>query len=175
MSNGNNSNQGASTTSGVTTPVTPTSPFLPKPLYKYAESGIRVARPDIIVPNEELSVEVMTDLIFEEIGGQELLETSRADLINSSAKNVYSPITNQKQVNSQFTPTNILSSQGVMAKASLDLEQYIPKLTNFIETNESGFTVSSEGKLEIKTINLENGDIVEVQVWGYSANDATIY
>lgn len=159
-----------------TTPkVQPISPFLPKPLYKYEAEGIKVARPDIIVPDEELSAEVMTDLIFEEIGGQELLEVSRADLINSPFQNTYSLISNQREINARFSPTNILSAQGKMAKPSLDIEQYIPKLTNFMDTNINGFTVSDKGNIEIKVVNLANGDTVEIQVWGCSVEDDTIY
>ena len=58
-------------------------PFLPKPIYQYRRSGAKVASPDIILNEENISIESMTDYLFEQVGGQELLSSARSDTINS--------------------------------------------------------------------------------------------
>jgi hypothetical protein len=58
-------------------------PFLPKPIYKYRRSAAKVAAPDIILDEENISIESMTDYLFEQIGGQELLSSARSNTIAS--------------------------------------------------------------------------------------------
>lgn len=58
-------------------------PFLPKPIYKYRRSAAKPAAPDIILDEENISIESMTDYLFEQIGGQELLSSARSDTIAS--------------------------------------------------------------------------------------------
>jgi len=58
-------------------------PFLPKPIYKYRNAGTKVASPDIVLDDENMSIESMTDYIFDQIGGHELLSSARTDTINS--------------------------------------------------------------------------------------------
>lgn len=58
-------------------------PFLPKPIYQYRKSKAKIAPPDIILDEENISIESMSDYIFDEIGGQELLLTARSYTIDS--------------------------------------------------------------------------------------------
>lgn len=159
-------------------PVQPTSPFLPKPIYRYQELGIKVARPDIVIPDEKLPSEVMANLIFEDIGGHELLESTRADIINSPVQSRYTIISNQITVNDKFSSINILANQEGMPTASLNINSYIPSSREIIDTRQTpdGFTINVEtGNLEINLINLSEGDKVELQVYGFDAKDDTMY
>lgn len=153
------------------------NPFLPKPISEYAKEGIKVARPDIIVQDDTLSSELMTDLIFEEIGGQELLASSRSDLINSPLNISYSPIKNQRLVNLQFEPSKILSviDRGSSMMSTLSLADYEP-YDGFIDIVDNKYSVTSEGNIEIKFVNMSNADKVEIQVYGFDDSyGATIY
>lgn len=74
-------------------------------------NGVKVARPDIILFDDETTpIEIMTDLIFENIGGQELINILRSDIING--QNVsYQPIKNLTNLYFQYNPQNILALQ----------------------------------------------------------------
>ena len=64
--------------------VNPT-PNLPKVVVpdKVLVTDVKPATPDIILfDNESVPIEVMTDLIFENIGGQELINIVRSDIVN---------------------------------------------------------------------------------------------
>lgn len=153
------------------------NPFLPKSISEYAKDGIRIARPDIIVQDDALSSELMTDLIFEEIGGQELLASSRSDLINSPLNISYTPIKNQGLVNLQFEPSKILSviDRGSSMMSTLSLANYEP-YEGSIDTVDGKYSVTLDGNLEIKFVNMSNSDKVEIQVYGFDDSyGATIY
>jgi hypothetical protein len=74
-------------------------------------SPIKIPTPDLIIkPNESVPIEIMTDLIFEDIGGHELINISRNDLINGQDV-IYKPIKNLSSIFFQYNPQNILALQ----------------------------------------------------------------
>jgi hypothetical protein len=84
---------------------------LPEAVVKVDNTSVKIATPDLIIFGDEvLSIETMTDLIFEDIGGYELATISRHDLVNGQKVN-YSPIKNLTDLYSQYNPNNILSIQ----------------------------------------------------------------
>ena len=67
---------------------------IPDPLEKDTNDGVKVATPDLILKDADvIDVDIMTDLIFEDIGGYELATISRHDLVNGQEV-IYSPIKN---------------------------------------------------------------------------------
>jgi len=59
-------------------------PFLPKPIYRMSKKNrAKIASPDIVLNEEDISIESMSDYIFDQIGGQELLSTARTETIAS--------------------------------------------------------------------------------------------
>ena len=52
----------------------------------------------------------MSDLIFENIGGQELINIARTDTINGQ-KILYQPIKNINSINQEYGPNNIVGLQ----------------------------------------------------------------
>jgi hypothetical protein len=64
----------------------------------------------VLFDDNSMSIEIMTDLIFEDIGGQELATISRHDLVNGQ-KVVYNPIKNLTDLYLQYNPNNILRLQ----------------------------------------------------------------
>ena len=65
--------------------LTDSTAALPSPSLKSVVSAVKIATPDLIIRDSEtMSIEIMTDLIFEDIGGQELATISRHDLVTVS-------------------------------------------------------------------------------------------
>ena len=85
-----NKNFGVSATAGI-----------PSPAKTSTSNSVKIATPDLLIFGEQaVAIEIMTDLIFEDIGGFELATISRHDLVNGQ-KVSYSPI---KNLTSTLTP-----------------------------------------------------------------------
>lgn len=142
-------------------------PNLPNPLASTSDEGVKIATPDIIVFDEEsVPVEVMTDLIFENIGGQELISIARNDIVNGQPV-IYSPIKNLSNVFFQYNPQNILALQATSAsyfkKFPIKFGSKIPN----IGTGPNGEIVYIDpetGNIIINVINMEEDEQVEVQM-----------
>lgn len=134
--------------------------FLPQPLYNIErkKSGVKVARPDIILDEESLSIDVMQDFIFAEIGGQELLDISRTDFINSPLNQSYSAVPGTGTNYIETNPIQFIdASPNIFESFSINIDNYVPTTTEAVTVDD---TVKS---LIINTINLKNGYSVEIQ------------
>jgi hypothetical protein len=130
-------------------------------------SSIKVATPELILFNSSsLSVDAMANLIFEDIGGQELLEISRSDLINSA--NVIFPRVRVAPTSVQSISAN--AGAGIpLPSNSIDLLAHLPKFENPVEFNNLG-------GLEIKVIDFEPNYRIEFQIVSKASRfDDTIY
>jgi len=138
--------------------------------------GVKTATPDILILTEEgLSPEVMTDLIFENIGGQEIISISRNDIINGQNV-VYQPIKNITNLYYQYNPQNILALQ----KTDKDYFKNFPiKLSRHLPECGTGYSLVEgqnipnckyvyidpvSGDLVIDVVNMLNTQEVEVQI-----------
>ena len=124
------------------------------------ESSIKVATPDLLLgKNEIIGPEIMADLIFQNIGGQEIINISRSDMING--QNVtYQPIKNITSLFYQYNPQNIVALQRVdrdyFKNFPIKLNDRLPEWP-YIYVNE-------DGDLVIELINMLPSESVEVQV-----------
>lgn len=130
-------------------------------------SDIKVATPDLIIfDNSSISTDSMADLIFEDIGGQELLEISRSDLINSA--NINFPKIKIKDLRK-----NIESAAGAaysLPIQSIRLFDHVPQYVAPVQIN------ASTNSLEISVINILPGYQVEVEIVSKANRfDDTIY
>jgi hypothetical protein len=143
------------------TPNVPTSFTSTSPAQK-----IKVATPDIILFDDgSVPIEIMADLIFEDIGGQELINIARFDTING--QNIsYQPIKNLSLINQQYNPNNILGLQQTsnlyFSGFAIKLEDKIPKLTNSPDNNP--VYMDSFGNIVVEAINLNIDDQIEIQI-----------
>jgi hypothetical protein len=133
---------------------------------KTVTAPIKTATPDIVLFDESLvPIEVMTDLIFEDIGGQELINISRTDTINGQ-KIFYQPIKNINIINQEYNPNNILGIQKTSDKYfsgyAIKFEERVPKVSNSLDGNP--VYVDSNGNLVIDSINLNADEQVEIQI-----------
>lgn len=143
-----------------------------------ARPAIKIADPDIIIQNEsETPVEVMSDLIFENIGGQELINISRNDLVNGQPV-IYSPIKNLSAVSYQYNSNNIVNLSGTSKSYfnnfGITIENKIPDADP--ENNYYPIYIDENGNLVLELLNVEQNEVVEVQIIteGTSIDD-TIY
>ena len=134
---------------------------------------VKTATPDIILfDDQSLSTESMADLIFENIGGQELINISRNDTINGQEIS-YQPIKNVKLLQQSYNPNNILGIQ----KTSDKYFAGFPILFNQKFPNEGtglngqNIYVDELGNLVIEAIGLNNDEQIEVQL----STSGTIY
>jgi hypothetical protein len=137
-----------------------------------AKPEVKVATPELVaLSNKTLEAEYMADLIFEDIGGQELINISRNDIINGQ-NILYQPIKNVSSIFFQYNPQNILKLQDTSAtyfnNFPIRLEQKIPN----VGTGPNGEIVymdrdtssSTYGCIIINVINLESDEQVEVEI-----------
>ncbi len=145
------------------TPQTPTPPPPPPTPSTYK---VKVATPDIILFDDEtIPVEVLTDLIFENIGGQELLSLSRHDTINGDYVS-NQLIKNMTSVNQDFSSKRLLSLQNTSDKYfsnfGIKLESKIPFEGN--GANGTNVYVDSAQNIVVELVNLDIDEQVEIQL-----------
>jgi hypothetical protein len=146
--------------------VNPT-PMIPESTASSSELGIRVASPDIIlIDNEALSIELMTNLVFENIGGREILSISRSDTVNGQSI-IYQPISNLANINLKYNPLNIIALQNtadnLFRSFAIELGDHVP----IVGSGPDGTFVYSEigtGNLVVDLIALDPEYEVEIQV-----------
>jgi hypothetical protein len=160
---------------------------LPEATAKTDSTSVKIATPDLIIFGDEvLSIETMTDLIFEDIGGYELATISRHDLVNGQKVN-YSPIKNLTDLYLQYNPNNILSlqlSDSYFKSLSFSIFDRLPECgtgydispppdnlneedkTKWIKTPncKAVYIDPITGDLVINLINTRSGEQLEVQV-----------
>lgn len=143
-------------------------------------ASVKVATPDIInvldddTPIDE-KIEIMTDLLFEDIGAQEIVNVVRNDIVNGQSV-VYQPIKNITSLYYQYNPQNIVALQ----KTDKEYFKNFPILLySKIPECGSGFEIDGNqeipncqnvyihpvtGDIVIDLINLRPGEEIEVQL-----------
>lgn len=161
------------TGSGFLTAVQPT-PSTPTPIViQPTVPPVKSATPQYILGDSQtVPIEVITDLIFENIGGHELIDIARHDTISGN----FIPtqlIKNINKINQTYDPKNILNLQNTSDKyfASFPI-----KLNNKIPESGTGPDGSSvylddNGNIVIELINIEVEEQVELQM----STNGTIY
>ena len=135
---------------------------------------VKSATPDIVLFDDESGpIEVISDLIFEDIGGQELIGVVRNDLVNGQ-KVSYSLIRNLDKIEKTFNSNNIVSLQQTSDKYfnnfGINLDSKLPKQSeNTIDGNV--YLDPLTGDIVINLINLRLDEQVEVQI----TTSGTIY
>jgi hypothetical protein len=154
--------------------VYPTPPTPAQTLTSVATVSVKTAPIDtVLFDDESVPVEVITDLLFENIGAHELINISRNDIINGQTVS-YNLIKNLSSIQQQYNPNNILSLQSTsnkyFANFSIKLEDKMPQIGN----GPSGSHVyldENTGNLVIEAQNVEIGEEVEIQI----TSSGTIY
>lgn len=156
------------------TPPTPTpTNTVASSVAKTITNPIKTATPDIILFDDSaVPVEIMTDLIFENIGGQELIGIARTDTINGQ-KIFYQPIKNINSINQEYNPNNIVglqkTSDKIFSGFAIKLENKVPNVANSEDNNP--VYIDASGNLIIDGVNINNDEQFEIEI----ALSGTIY
>lgn len=120
----------------------------------------------ILFNDDSVPVEIMADLIFENIGGQELINIARNDTINGQTV-IYQPIKNLTAIQQQYNPNNIVSLQSTSDKYfqnfSIKFEEKVP----LEATGPAGahiYVDTTTGELVIESVNMLADEQIELEV-----------
>jgi len=95
---------------------TPDVPDIQMTQSSSSRSAVRVATPDLILFNESaIPVDLMADLLFEDIGGQEIISIARNDIVNGQELS-YSLIGNLNGLQRRYNSKNIFSLPDTIEK-----------------------------------------------------------
>jgi len=140
---------------------TPPAPVIPPPAA--TTYAVKQPAPSLVTYNAEtLPQELIVDLLFEDVGGTELINVSRHDTINGQNV-VYSLVSNLSILNRSFNPNNILAGQmsySQFSEYSLDIAS---KLV--------GISLDAGGNLVIEFSSIGNDEYAEIEL----SSDGTIY
>lgn len=127
----------------------------------------------ILFTDDTANATVMETLVFEDIGGHELLNIARRDTINGQ-KVVYQPIKNLTEIEQQYNPNNVINVEGTadryFANFPIKLESKIPEVAGGPD-NKNVYFNTLTGDLVVDSINLEPDEQIEIQI----AASGTIY
>lgn len=120
----------------------------------------------ILFNDDSVPIEIMTDLIFENIGGQELINIARNDTVNGQTI-LYQPIKNLTAVQQQYNPNNIVSLQATSDKYfqnfSIKFDEKVP--TEGTGPNGAHVYIDPQtGELVVEAVNLEQDEQIEVEI-----------
>jgi hypothetical protein len=156
------------------TPPTPQQPMTLQTPQTPQTPPVKTASIDtVLFDDETMPIDIMSDLIFEDIGGQELINIARNDIVNGQTIS-YQPIKNLSSLQQQYNPNNILSLQQTsdkyFANFSIKLDERIPT-TGSGPNGEYVYLEEGTGDLIIELVNMPSSEQVDVEI----TLDGTIY
>ena len=166
--------------SGVS-PTPDTGSFLITATSSLNSNVVKSASPDIVLFNDkeiEDNAEAMVDLLFENIGGQELLQIARYDTVNGQEV-LYQPIKNLNIIQEEYNPNNILklqqTSDRIFGNFPIKIDPTTPDTVvadpATIEDSVGNVYLDIDGNIVIEITNLEGNEQVEVEI----TRNGTIY
>lgn len=162
--------------SSTPTPPTPTPPTPPVVPEVKVIIPVKTAPIDtLLIDQDTINPDLLTDLIFENIGGQELINIARNDTINGQTVS-YQPIKNLTSIQQQYNPNNIVSLQNTSDKYFINFP--IKLETHLLEEGEGSgpsgayvYVEAATGDLIVELVNLQDDQQLEVQI----SQSGTIY
>lgn len=151
------------------------TPNVPAVIPATANTSIKPATPDLIQFNDsDIPIEFMTDLLFENIGGQEILSVSRNDIVNGQ-KVIYNPIKNTSQVGLNYSPQNLFiitdTSSSYFNNYSINFQEKVPEIGTDTENNqvkEIVYVDETTGEVVVNVLNMRTGEQVEISVLNHA-------
>jgi hypothetical protein len=132
-----------------------------------AKEAIKVATPNLVeILNPPLDASTMTELIFQDIGGQEMINISRSDAING--QNVmYSIVKNLKNIMLDYNSNNIIKLQGTsdiyFKNFAIRLEDRLPNIST-VGPNSNVYIDDTTKGVVVELVNLEDDEQVEIEI-----------
>ena len=152
----------------MTTNATPNTPAV---IPSTSNNAVKPATPDLIeFDNSKIPVDFITDLLFENIGGQEILSVSRSDIVNGQ-KVLYNPIKNTTSLSIEYSPQNLFSvtdtTSSYFNNYSINLQERVPEIgtdETLNQVKEVVYIDNTNGDVVVNVINMRSNDQVEISV-----------
>jgi hypothetical protein len=130
-------------------------------------NAIKVAVPNAVDElNDPIAYEAMYELIFQDIGGQELINISRADAINGQ-NIMYSIVKNLKNIMLDYNSNNIIKLGGtsdvLFKNFSIRLEDKLPKY-GLGANGTNVYLEQDTGNIVINLVNMQDEEQVEIEI-----------
>jgi hypothetical protein len=146
--------------------MTQATPSMPNIIAQsYATSSADFLKPatvDLILDDASVPIDLMTNLIFEQIGGQELISISRHDMLNGQDVS-YNPISNMSSIALRYNSRSLIpvsgSSDEIFKNYQIDIDPRIPD-----GDDQLPYIDAATGDIVINVQNMDVGEEVEVQV-----------
>lgn len=150
---------------------TSATPNVPDQTSPKKDTGVKIATKDLMLYQpDDLEIQVMKDVLFEQIASQELISISRNDIVNGQDIKVQ-PIKNLKSLGLKYSPKNIIN---IPDTSYYFFNNFAISLENYLPNQESGVSLAEldeNGNIVINLINLAESEQVEVQV----VSDAKVF
>lgn len=128
--------------------------------------SVKIATPDLILLSEDVvDEEIMADLLFEQVGSQEIINIARNDIVNGQSV-AYRPIKNLSELATKYSPQTLVAMQNptntFFNNFSIKLENYIPTVGN----GPGGLSVylNENNDLVLEFVGLKEDEQIQVQV-----------
>jgi hypothetical protein len=119
----------------------------------------------VLFNDEQVSAEIIADLLFENIGGQEILSIARHDTVNGQDV-TYQPIKNLSAIQQQYSSETLVkiksTAKDIFGNFPIDIQSKIPNVGN--GPGGSNYYLDADGNIILEFVNLENGQEIEVQI-----------
>lgn len=145
------------------------TPNTPQVIYdpKNNNSLVKVADPQyIIVGDEQVSIDIMSNIIFEEIGSQEIINIDRSDTVFGSAL-LHEGIQNNNKILQNYNSYTLAPVSGTsyeyFKNFTIDLGKKIPEVGNGLN-GENVYIDSSTENLVIEFVNIESDEQIEINI-----------
>jgi hypothetical protein len=124
--------------------------------------AIKVASTDLIMGGQDFPIELATQMVIEDMGALELINTARHDLITGNNIS-YSPFSQMSIMNSKYDPLRIIElsdgSPAQFAAFSINLNNHIP-----ISNQNNVYFDAEKNNIILEFANIQSGDFVEIEI-----------
>lgn len=154
-------NKGSDTSSASSEPIFTETPPPPQ--------MVRVPERDVVnLAQETVSAETITNLLFENVGANELTKFLRHDTVEG-INPYYDVISNLSDIKRKFDPSNLISLQKTNASLfdiyPIKLQDKIPNDTYLQENNLLDYIyIDTNGDLVVEVVNMKDSEIVEIEI-----------
>jgi len=130
-------------------------------------NSTKVALPNAVDElSDPLAYTAMYELIFQDIGGQELINISRSDAINGQ-NIMYSIVKNLKNIMLDYNSNNIIklggTSDTLFKNFSIRLEDKLPKY-GYGTNGTNVYLEEYTGDIVINLVNIEDEEQIEIEI-----------
>jgi hypothetical protein len=138
------------------------SPAITSTKQVQASKSVRVASTDLILGGQDFPIELATQMVIEDMGALELINTARHDLITGNNIS-YKPFSQMSIMNSKYDPLKIIElsdgSPVQFASFSINLNNHIPQ-----SNPNNVYFDTAKKNIILEFVNIQSGDFVEIEI-----------